>query len=205
MTVFNKNDSTPISSHVLEEILASGKLATNVASVQLPGLITGNDWLIFINGATGAFSVAQFGGGANPRFSINPFTDPGGQKSAIGGAFGTTGWLGTSTNDLTDGATVTPDAGASTGAGFFWRLGVAGSRTIAQPINLPTGGPGTTGNFISIFQIKNNTAGAITTTFNAFYKLAGAWVDPAAGKSRFLWMVYDGVNMLEISRSAADV
>jgi len=96
---------------------------------------------------------------------------------------------------LTDGATVTPDAQQ----GDNWQLIEGGSHTIAAPNNSFRGQR-------VLLAIKNNTAGAITTTFNAAYKLAGAWVDPGPGKCRCIeFSCYDGTNYIEVSRSAADI
>jgi len=73
---------------------------------------------------------------------------------------------------LTDAATVTVDA---TRADYF-TLSAGGSRTIAAPTGMQKG-------WLVTFDVLNNTGGAITTTWNAAYKMAG-WTDPAAGKRR---------------------
>jgi Pectate lyase superfamily protein/Right handed beta helix region len=96
---------------------------------------------------------------------------------------------------LTDGATVAPSF--LTGNHFI--LEAKGSRTIAN-VNQRVAGATVT------FDIKNGTGGAITTTWNEAYKLAGAWVDPAAGKSRTVtFYCYDGTNWRELGRAAADI
>lgn len=53
--------------------------------------------------------------------------------------------------------------------------------------------------------IYNGTGGALTTTWNAVFKLAGAWVDPANTKRRTITFYYDGTNWVELSRAAADI
>ncbi|HEV8420533.1 MAG TPA: hypothetical protein VGR13_04185 [Actinomycetota bacterium] len=96
---------------------------------------------------------------------------------------------------LTDGASVAVDL--TTGDTFT--LDAAGSRTIANPTNVATGRQ------VAI-RIKNTTGGAITTTWSANYKLAGAWVDPAASKKRTIrFMAEDDGTLVELGRSAADI
>lgn len=79
---------------------------------------------------------------------------------------------------------------------------VGAARTFAAPTSAPGYQFQTQEITISIF---NNTGGAITTTWNANYLLAGAWVDPAAGKRRLVTFLYNGVNWIEKTRSAADI
>jgi hypothetical protein len=96
---------------------------------------------------------------------------------------------------LTDAATVAVDASLGT----LQRAGLTASRTIGNPAN------GVGGQTLTI-TVFNNSAGAITTTWSANWHLAGAWVDPAAGKERSLFCYSgDGTIFREISRSAADV
>lgn len=98
------------------------------------------------------------------------------------------------TSTLTDGATVTP--GFLNGNHFI--LAAKGSRTIANITNRVVGATVT-------FDITNETGGAMTTTWNSAYKLAGAWVDPANGKARTItFYCYDGTNWRELCRSASD-
>ena len=100
---------------------------------------------------------------------------------------------------LVDGATVAVDL--SKGNRFI--LSTALSRTISNVTNFPNSGYTHQGSIT----IKNTSGGAITTTFSANWHLAGAWVDPGAGKQRTLWFEEDGQTGIcyEISRSAADV
>lgn len=100
------------------------------------------------------------------------------------------------TSTLTDGASVSP----SFLNGNHFILSAGGSRTINNVSFRVTGASVT-------FDITNNTAGAITTTWNSAYKLAGgAWTDPAAGKARTItFYCYDGTNWRELSRSSADI
>jgi len=103
---------------------------------------------------------------------------------------------------LTDGATVTIDASL----GNYFTLLAGGSRTIAVPTNAPAVDTLTQQIVVTIF---NNTAGAITTTWNTGaggFSLAGAWVDPATNKRRtitFQWWQGSGF-WIETSRTAAD-
>jgi hypothetical protein len=55
--------------------------------------------------------------------------------------------------------------------------------------------------------IYNNSAGATTTSWDGLFHLAGAWVDPAAGKTRAIWFEYNGTRggYWELGRSAADI
>jgi len=73
-------------------------------------------------------------------------------------------------------------------------------------INAPTGMPATGAVWFTV-TIQNTTAGAITTTWNAAYHLAAAWVDPAPGKQRTVLFEYDGASGIayEFSRSPGDV
>lgn len=94
---------------------------------------------------------------------------------------------------LTDGATVTP----SFLKGNHFILSAGGSRTI-ENVQFRQAGSTVT------FDIKNNTAGAIVTTWNAGYKMA-PWVDPAPGKRRTITFYYDGSNFIECGRVGADL
>lgn len=95
-------------------------------------------------------------------------------------------FLGFSIQTLTDGPTVTPNLDGA----VIWELAANGSRTIAAPTTV-VGGP----RFI-LLRIKNITAGAITTTFNAVYHLS--WTDPGAGQSHTQLMYWDGAAMWQV-------
>jgi parallel beta-helix repeat protein len=99
--------------------------------------------------------------------------------------------------ELTDEAKVMIDA--TSGSHFF--LSAGGSRTMEAPTH------GVAGMRITI-EIKNNTGGAITTTWNAAFEFAGATAptDPATGKRRLIVFEY-GFNgkWQEISKSSADL
>lgn len=95
---------------------------------------------------------------------------------------------------LTDGASVS----VNHLSGNYFTLAAGGSRTIDIS---NAGAVGQT----ATFQILNNTAGAITTTWGSSYHLAGAWVDPAAGKYRLITFRHNGTAFMEESRSAADI
>jgi hypothetical protein len=200
-------DSTLISLSALAE----GKLSARLAAISMPDVVIGDqslttDWIIYINSVLSSFNIAKFGsnapGGSHLGLDASRVAANGTRlKGGVSGIWGVD-YLGCNIAALTDGPTVTPDFATQS---FIWKLSAGGSRTIAQPTNLPSGGSGFTNNFTMIFDLLNNTAGAITTTFNAFYKLAGAWTDPAAGKRRTMLMYYDGVNLIEVSRAAADI
>jgi len=100
-------------------------------------------------------------------------------------------------NDLTDGATVTPNLQNGT----YCKLVAGGSRTIAAPTNPPLGSPNA---MLVIFDITNNTAGAITTTWNSAFKMA-SWVDPAAAKRRTLAFWWDGSNYVQVGTVSPDL
>jgi hypothetical protein len=54
-------------------------------------------------------------------------------------------------------------------------------------------------------RIRNTSGGALgTATFNAIFKMA-TWTQPADTKNRSIEFEYDGVNWVEVSRTAADV
>lgn len=98
---------------------------------------------------------------------------------------------------LTDGATVAVDLEQ---ARQFFTLTAGGNRTIGTPTNLVAGQR-------KSFRIKNSTGGAMTTTWDAKFHLAGAWVDPANTKSRSItFEVASGATDLwEVARTAADM
>jgi hypothetical protein len=58
-----------------------------------------------------------------------------------------------------------------------------------------------------VFTVWNASAGATTTTWAAQFHLAGAWTDPAAGKSRAITFEWDEARdaFIEVGRSAADI
>lgn len=119
-----------------------------------------------------------------------------------------------SRNVLVDGPTVVPAIGGnvlggSSKIGNYWELNAGGSRTFAAPSDAFSSGPGAVGaSFVPIIlRIKNTTGGAIVTTFDPIYKLAGAWVDPAAGKMRFLGLLWNlaDLSLAEIFRTPNDI
>jgi hypothetical protein len=95
---------------------------------------------------------------------------------------------------LTDAATVTLRASRGT----YFTLSAGAGRTIAAPTD-PAKGMEIT------IDILNNTGGAITTTWNAAYKLGGAWTDPATTKRRTIRFRYDGTSWIEIARATGDI
>jgi|GEM_PF-6115246 len=118
-----------------------------------------------------------------------------GQLAARTGANIWTALAKDKTATLTDGAGVTPNFAN----GNHFILVAKGNRTINNVTNRLAGQTIT-------MSIKNETGGAMTTTWNEAFKLAGAWVDPANGKRRTItFYCYDGSNWEELSRSAADI
>lgn len=100
---------------------------------------------------------------------------------------------------VTDSTTPAIDLGAGSYHHLVATNGVGASRTVAAPTNFWESQQFT-------IHIHNSTGGAITTAWNASYKLAGAWVDPANGKHRtitFRYLHEDG--FYEVARSAADI
>lgn len=95
---------------------------------------------------------------------------------------------------LTDAATVAVDASL----GDYFVLSTAANRTIGAPSS------GIEGQEIN-FDILNSSGGAITTTWNGAFKLAGSWTDPATTKRRTIKFYYDGTNWVETSRAGADI
>lgn len=97
-------------------------------------------------------------------------------------------------------ASVTPDLSA---ASFF---SVSVMTPGAYTINNPTNSLGTAGQSqLVAIQVSNQSGGGITTTFGGNFHLAGAWTDPATGKSRLIVCVQLNTTFLEIARSAADI
>jgi hypothetical protein len=97
---------------------------------------------------------------------------------------------------LTYGTTVNTDA--STGNEFSVTATNGTAFTMANPTNL------TTGQVLS-YTIRNTSGGALgTVTWGTTFKLA-AWTSPATANSRSIEFVYDGTNLVERSRTTADV
>lgn len=97
----------------------------------------------------------------------------------------------------TYGASVTIDAAQSDV--FAVTANDANNFTIANPRSSVKG-------VELMFIVKNDTAGALgTLTWDTQYKLAGAWIQPAAGKRRTITFVSDGTDLVEKSRSAGDI
>lgn len=102
-----------------------------------------------------------------------------------------------SIHTMIDGAFVTPVPAN----GVIQSVDLGGSRTISAPATTRV-----RAGSLLILRLKNNTAGAITTTWNAAYKLSGAWVDPAAGKVRCIGFFATANNVfVEAFRTDADI
>lgn len=101
---------------------------------------------------------------------------------------------------LTDAATVAINAGNGNFMTLNCLAGIGATRTIGVPV-VPVGAPNA--ERLTLY-ISNSTGGAMTTSWHAAYKLAGAWVDPANGFARMVEFIWNGTNMVEIARSQAD-
>lgn len=92
--------------------------------------------------------------------------------------------------------TSTPDASA--GGNFLITADVAvASFTVAAPLHAANGEK------ITIV-IRNASGGALTTTWNAIFKMA-AWEDPANGFQAGITFMYDGTNWVETHRGASNI
>lgn len=71
--------------------------------------------------------------------------------------------------------------------------------TFSAPINPFPGG-------LLVLDIVNSSGGAMgTITWNAVYKMAGAFTNPASTKRRTISFMYDGTDWVETARNAADI
>lgn len=176
-------------SAILFRVLTSG---TRVHIGQLRTAIT--------NSGAGSPNIFTTGVGTQVRLDdlkvSSGFTPLPGATTTLGlqGATKYLNSLRTTVVMLTDAATVAVDAAA----GDYQKLSAGASRIIGLP-SYPSAGQ------TLMFDILNNTGGAITTTWNAAFLLAGVWVDPAATKRRTITFVYDGTNWIELTRAAADI
>lgn len=99
---------------------------------------------------------------------------------------------------LTYGVTVTVDATLGDVQRLVVTNGVA--FTISAPKNPDSVQMGLT------FEILNSSGGAMgAITWNALFKLAGAFVNPANTKTRTITFYFNGTNWIEQSRAAADI
>ena len=90
---------------------------------------------------------------------------------------------------------------ASVGTYFSISVNSTGGYTINNPTNLFANSTFQQPVFV---EVHNNSGGAITTTWSSAWHLAGAWVDPGNGKSRFATFLQLNSIFQEISRSVAD-
>lgn len=109
-------------------------------------------------------------------------------------------------NTLTYSSSMTPDM--ASGANYFDISANNGTAfTINAPTNLPTVlGPGIVSTDILLTITIRNTSGGVlgAVTWSSIYKLA-AWTQPTNGNSRSITFRYNGTNLVEISRTPADV
>lgn len=93
--------------------------------------------------------------------------------------------------------TISPD----TSLGGFQKCTIsdASAVTINAPLHATAGQE-------LVFDILNSSGSAMgTITWNAVFKLAGSFTNPANGKRRTITFYYDGTNWVELCRAAADI
>lgn len=163
-------------------------------------------WVRLVSNTTGLGYVSTAASTSSGLFTINSV--PMGSYTLYTGPTNTGPWtISADTNYLVPSPySIIQSVSATSGnvfidmsLGDYIKLTANGSLTIAIPSN-PT-----TGQVIKI-DLLNNTAGSITTTWVAVFKLSGgSWTDPAAGKRRKIQFTYDGSNWVEDSRSSGDI
>lgn len=101
-----------------------------------------------------------------------------------------------------DNVAITSPITPALSSGLWFRLTL--SSNAAYTLNAPAGtiAPGATFT-VTVRNAIGGAAGAMT--FAATYKLGAAWTQPANGFSRTIVFMWDGTNLVEISRTAADV
>jgi len=98
---------------------------------------------------------------------------------------------------ITYSASMTPDLTAAD----YQKIVVtnASAMTINAPINASDGA-------VLTLDVLNSSGGAMgAITFNAIYKLGGAFTNPANTKRRTISFCFDGTSWIEMSRVAADI
>lgn len=154
----------------------------------------------------------SFGQTASSKFLGNTWTAPGGliwndtqagvrrspriAEDATPGPVTFIPAIETSVVSLTYSASITPNSESEKNI-------IVATNGTAYTINAPN--PRRTGR-IMVFDIKNSSGGAMgVVTWNAIYKLAGAFVNPANTFRRIITFYDDGTNMIELYRSVADI
>jgi hypothetical protein len=90
-------------------------------------------------------------------------------------------------------------------ANGIYRINVTAGTSWTLSYHNPISGYFVRGQVLTM-QIRNTSGGAIASpTLPGTFKTAGALVMPATGYSRSYTMFWDGTNLVEISRTAADV
>lgn len=104
---------------------------------------------------------------------------------------------------LTAVATVTYSASMTVDSSTAGHAAITATDTSAFTINAPTNAK--KGRTIT-FDITNSSGGSLgTITWNAAFKLAGAFTNPANGKRRTITFRHDGTSWIEVNRAAADI
>ena len=101
-------------------------------------------------------------------------------------------------NNLTEAASITPNL---QNGSICILTGTLASRTINAPAGAPLGAPNA---FVMIFDIKNSSGGAMTTTWASAYITSG-WTDPANGKRKTIQFWYDGTNYVQLGNPSPDL
>jgi hypothetical protein len=105
--------------------------------------------------------------------------------------------LGAPVATVTYSASMTPDAALSS------YQKITPTNTTAMTINAPTNPA--TGLWLTL-DFLNSSGGTMgVVTFNAAFKLAGAFTNPASTKRRTITFRYDGTSWVEMARAAADI
>lgn len=157
--------------------------------------------LVLTNSGSGTIRLFNSSNAGTTRINIHQLRQTGAAVDTGGGTAtlyqAVTNYLGSQARRvfaLTDAATVT----VNPLFGDYFTLAAAAGRTIGAPA-YPWSGQ------VLTFDVLNSSGGAMVTTWNATYKLAGAWVDPANTKRRKIQFTYDGTNYIEDFRTAADI
>lgn len=202
-----QNDSTGWTCQFLFANSSTNTLVDDFAGLTIPG--TENSGVVAIYSQSevkvaGTRISAPFSGATVPasggatgevKFNAGPAAIPGAMCYSAGN------WrpiaMSPTVTDLAYSASMTPGAHIA----ICQRITVtnATAMTINAPNN-PNAGMDLT------FDIINSSGGAMgAITWNAIYKMAGAFTNPASTKRRTIRFYFDGTSWIEIGRAAADI
>lgn len=148
-----------------------------------------------LNGSSGASSPSGFGAAGDVKFNTGPAAMPAWVCYSAGN------WrplaMSPTVATLTYSASMTPQAHVAIIHQVTVTNGTA--MTMNAPAN-PSIGMDLT------LDILNSSGGAMgAITWNAIYKMAGAFTNPASTKRRTIRFYYDGTSWIEVCRAAADI